>query len=370
MHPAVPGDQQPRVTHIPTRPPLLIAAAILLSLAGCAAPGAPEPPRPRIPEVPTDLTAEQLGERVVLTWTPPALETSGARLEQPPQYQVYRAFFRDEAATEREFPQAAVSVLTIPAILADTFLEAGRMRVLDPLDAHTFSRHAGELAVYAVKDLNHKGQSAGFSKLASVRIYLASAPPRRLRAEVAEDAIELAWDVPRTTTAGMPIASVPGYRIYRSLTGEKGSFVRAGSSAEASFRDTDFEFGKTYYYFVRALAQYGADVVESAESETLRVTPQDRFPPRPPTGLITVAVPGSIELSWNPSPERDLAGYHIYRREEPSQPFRRITQQLTKTPTFRDATVERGKRYSYAVTAVDTSGNESQRSAEVWEDAQ
>lgn len=364
------GDQQPAVTHISVRPLLGLAAAILLSLAGCAAPGAPEPPRPRIPEVPTELTAEQLGERVLLTWMPPALETSGARLEQPPDYQVYRGFFSDEASAEREFSQAAVSVLTIPANLADTFLEAGRMRVLDPLSSETISRHAGELAVYAVKDSNRKGQSAGFSKRASVRIYPASAPPRGLRAEVAEDAIQLAWEAPRLSTAVAPIASIPGYRIYRSLTEEKGSFVRVGNSAETSFRDTDFEFGKTYYYFVRALAQYGADVVESAESETLRVTPQDRFPPRPPTGLIAVAVPGSIELSWNPSPERDLAGYHVYRREEPSQPFRRITQQLAKTPTFRDPSVERGKRYRYAVTAVDTSGNESERSAEVSEDAE
>ena len=341
-----------------------------LLLAGCGAPSEPMPPMSRIPEAVGDLEAEQLGDRVIVVWTPPVLETSGARLEQPPQYEIYRAFFKDLATAEKNFPQAATPVLTVPATLADTFLEAGRLRVPDPLGAQTTSQHAGELAVYAVKALNRKGQNAGFSKLSSVRIYPSAAAPRGLRGDIKEDAIELAWQAPTVTTAGTAIPSLAGYHIYRSLTGAKGSFVRAGSSPVADFRDTQFEFGKTYSYFVRAVAQYGADIVESAESEVVKVVPEDRIPPQAPTRLVAIAVPASIELSWNLSPERDLAGYYIYRRDADGQAFRRLNGELARTPTFRDANVEKGKRYVYTVTAVDTSRNESTRSEEVSEETQ
>ena len=56
-----------------------------------------------------------------------------------------------------------------------------------------------------------------------------------------------------------------------------------------------------------------------------------------------------------------LAGYNVYRWEEGAQPAK-INTELLKTPTTRDATVAAGRRYYYAVTAVDIRGNESERS--------
>ena len=53
-------------------------------------------------------------------------------------------------------------------------------------------------------------------------------------------------------------------------------------------------------------------------------------------------------------------GYHVYRAEGDGE-FQKIAT-LVEAPAYSDATAQKGKRYRYAVTAVDTSGNESARS--------
>jgi fibronectin type 3 domain-containing protein len=97
----------------------------------------------------------------------------------------------------------------------------------------------------------------------------------------------------------------------------------------------------------------------------------DRFSPAIPTGL--AAVPGAqgetptIDLSWQPNTETDLAGYNVYRREGASNPFVRITATPVAGPGFSDATAILGHTYTYRVTAIDSTGNESQASNEVTE---
>src|SRR6185295_12489938 len=95
-------------------------------------------------------------------------------------------------------------------------------------------------------------------------------------------------------------------------------------------------------------------------SAIVRITPTDTFPPAVPTGLTAVAGVNSIELAWDRSTEEDFAGYQVYRSNDGSAPER--IAGLIDAPTFSDRAVELGKKYSYAVTAVDRIGNESARS--------
>jgi fibronectin type 3 domain-containing protein len=71
----------------------------------------------------------------------------------------------------------------------------------------------------------------------------------------------------------------------------------------------------------------------------------------------------SIELAWRPNTEEDLAGYQVYRSVEGSAP-ERIAGPVD-APNFSDRTVEIGKKYSYTITAVDRTGNESAHSTAV-----
>jgi len=69
---------------------------------------------------------------------------------------------------------------------------------------------------------------------------------------------------------------------------------------------------------------------------------------------------------WAPDTDADLAGYNVYRREA-SGTAMKISLELVKTPTYRDANIASGKTYWYSVSAVDLHGNESARSDETSE---
>jgi hypothetical protein len=206
-------------------------------------------------------------------------------------------------------------------------------------------------------------------------------------AALKESAIELAWTAPPESAAG----TVAGYRVYRAelpadtpilppgvtdISKLKLSVppTLLGPAASTSFRDTDFNFGTTYLYTVRSVADEQGQPVESGDSVPLIVTPKDTFPPAAPLRLVAVPIRdeqatgtglGAIELSWDINQEPDLAGYWVYRSEQPDTQGQRINLKLLLTPTFRDINAVQGKQYTYKVTAVDRSGNESSLSSPV-----
>jgi fibronectin type 3 domain-containing protein len=96
----------------------------------------------------------------------------------------------------------------------------------------------------------------------------------------------------------------------------------------------------------------------------------DIFPPAVPTGLQAVfsGVGQSpfVDLVWSPDTEADLAGYNIFRHEENQQPVK-LNSEPVKTPSFRDSNVQSGKKYFYAVSALDERNNESGKSEEASE---
>lgn len=301
----------------------------------------------------------------MLRWTLPQLYTDGARLESLPRLEVYRAFFADAAVPEETFAKEARVAYVIPEQLVDTFLHGEIVVFLDVLGPAALREQAGRTAAYAVRATNARGQSAGFSNRASLRVYPTAAPIARIQTHVSERAIELRWEAPSRTTSGTPLEAIAGYEVYRSETGAEGSFALHGTTATARYEDTQFRFGARYFYFVRTLAQFGGDTVESDSSATTEVTPRDVFPPPAPAHLIAVAEPERVDLTWDASPAEDLAGYYVYRSEQPGSGYARLHQQPLRAQSFVDSSARAGKRYYYVVTAVDTEKNESPFSGEV-----
>ena len=89
--------------------------------------------------------------------------------------------------------------------------------------------------------------------------------------------------------------------------------------------DKSIHFGETYEYWAQRVTRIAAadETLELAGplSEPVRVEAIGVFPPNVPTGLAAVATAPdqaggpSIDLSWQPVTNPDLAGYAVYRRQ-------------------------------------------------------
>ncbi len=86
----------------------------------------------------------------------------------------------------------------------------------------------------------------------------------------------------------------------------------------------------------------------------------DTNPPAVPTGLDSVTGDEAVYLTWNPNAEEDLAGYRVYRNNQPSGYFRMIAE--VKENYYVDYDVQNGTTYYYCVSAFDKNGNESELS--------
>ena len=124
--------------------------------------------------------------------------------------------------------------------------------------------------------------------------------------------------------------------------------------------DKRIEWGRERCYAIRTVEARDRMTAESELSPTTCVKLVDTFPPRPPTGLQGVASEGAISLIWDANSEPDLAGYLVLRGET-AETLTAITKEPIAVPNFEDS-VEPGRRYVYAVEAVDKAGNASRPS--------
>jgi hypothetical protein len=89
-------------------------------------------------------------------------------------------------------------------------------------------------------------------------------------------------------------------------------------------------------------------------------TGSDREAPGFPTGLNGRAGDGRVTLYWNENPEGDLEGYNLYRSRLRNGPYgNRINAEPIDSLEHLDRGVDNDVPFTYAITAVDRSGNES-----------
>jgi fibronectin type 3 domain-containing protein len=69
-----------------------------------------------------------------------------------------------------------------------------------------------------------------------------------------------------------------------------------------------------------------------------------------------------MALSWEANKESDLAGYRVWRRTVDQADFVLLESLPATESSYSDSSVEKNKRYDYAITALDHGGNESQKS--------
>jgi len=114
------------------------------------------------------------------------------------------------------------------------------------------------------------------------------------------------------------------------------------------------EFDRERCYVVRPIRGLAPNTIEGDPSPPNCFIPVDLFPPAPPARLVAVVDEGGISLIWEPNAEPDVAGYLVLRGEASDATLQPLTPTLVAEPRFRDTHVAAGKKYVYAVVAVDS----------------
>ena len=344
-----------------------LLAFVLLPLfiyLSCGKRKPPQPPVERISQR-VEISGKQQGNVITLFWRLPAENTSDKSTLNISRADVYRlAEPLDVSLTLSEEEFASRSTLISSMKISEDDFRSGEVSFTDVLQ---FSGQNARLR-YAIRLVNASGQKAAFSNFLLIEpTAKVAANPTGLRGAVSEEEILLNWDAPIENLDGSAPPNILGFNIYRTGDGEISPAILNNSPVTANtFSDRSFAFGKSYRYFARTVSLgTNGDPVESLNSNTIEVQPKDIFAPSPPSAITIAAAPDNLSIFFAANPERDIAGYRVYRsinRDQPLSDWTLLTDQLLTTNTFQDKKVEAGKTYYYYLTAVDKTGNVSDAS--------
>lgn len=313
---------------IPLKPAVLFP---LLLLVRCGYTGDPLPPALMIPEPVRDLEAHQQGAAILLRFTLPEKTTEDLLLKAPPAIEL------------RAGPNPAGGFDMGRWLAASGRIDGGEIREGRAEFRVPAAAWAGQEMVFAVRTVGPKGRASEWSNLAVVRVVAPPQPPREVRAEGSPRGVIVRWD-----------GEGSRWRVFRV----RGQERQLAAEVEArEWLDEEAQYGSAYEYAVQQVVETGAAPALSEMSAVVRIEYEDRFPPAPPSGLRAIAGPGAIELSWERNSEPDWKAYQVWRAENGGE-LVRLGEPLAAS-SFSDSSAVSGRRYRYAVSAIDDKGNES-----------
>lgn len=354
---------------------ILVATTLLPFFPCCGKKGALLPPLVLIPQTVESFKAFQRGDKIILKWTNPTTYIDGSALAGVSEVEIW--LVEQEASSQKEAQAVLPKEFEKEAKLAasikkDQFSsyqqkkdkKASEFIYIFPLAGKSFK--ASQM-IFAIRVRDGKKKKSDFSNLSLVKPQALPFPPAFVQAAVFEDRIEVSWEAPKENIDHSFPPEIKGYNLYRTDEDTEPQQRNLSLIRETKYEDKDFLYGRIYRYYVRASVSESEPYLESNDSAVIEVLPKDVFPPAPPSGLTAVTSAGSITLVWETNQEKDLAGYKVWRRGEDHMEFISLTSQPILENNFSDATVEKNKRYEYAITALDRNGNESQKSKSLLE---
>lgn len=314
----------------------LVLAILAVALSGCGYVGEPLPPALRRPMRVTDLAAVERGAKIIVQFTMPRITTEGLAIKKNQDVELR---YGASPVTPFRFDAWEKASQRVDSVPQDPAKPTELIRVELPAE-----KFVGKDLVIGVKVHAPSGKDIGWSNIVQLNVIPPLPTPLGLEAKDVPQGVRVDWH-----------AAAALFRVYRKLQSEA-NWVPIGNSDKPFYIDEKIEYGKQYQYFVQTIEKTGDLAAESDLSAILDFKPTDTFPPAVPTGLTAVPGARSIELLWDRSVEKDLAGYRIYRDGK------RLGETLP-SPAYSDKAVQAGTKYKYQVSAIDNAGNESALSA-------
>ncbi len=356
----------------------LLSFIVLVSLFFCGKKGPLQPPIIRIPNTAENVELIQRGDKVLLRWNNPVNYIDGNPLIglseveiwllEKPSNEIDTPKFTEtgepvETNWERKFRKSGHLLLAISKeklldYVFDADPENPVMQFIFPLAGDFMSKQY----IFSIRVKDIRKRKSAYSTPISFYAKILSHPPLNLNAEVFVDKIEIKWDPPGENIDLSIPPQVVGYNVFRKAEKSKPVQLNSGLIIGQSYEDKFFVFGTTYSYFVRASSNGTSPFWESEDSKILVVSAKDVFPPAPPKGVLLVTGPDILSLSWDANQESDFGGYRVWKRKEGEPEFVVLMEKPFLENTYTDSAVEKNIRYYYAITSMDTSGNESQKS--------
>lgn len=283
--------------------------------------------------VPANLRATPADGQVQLSWSPVAADGLSG-------YNVYRRIDEGDLAAGWE--------KTTPSPITSTTFTAGALT-------------NGRKYYFTVTSVKVSGDRSAFApKVSAIPVALpdtsSPAVPAGVVAAPGNASAQLSWN---------PVADpdLAGYHVYRRTPpAADWSKLTLSPIATTSFAATSLSNGTTYEF---AVASVDASGNQSVRSTPVAVTPApgaDQTPPPVPTGAAATAGSASAQLTWAAVAAGDLAGYKVYRRTAAAPDWVSLTPTAVSSVTFNATGLTNGTQYFFAVTSLDTSGNESAKS--------
>jgi predicted small lipoprotein YifL len=322
------------------------ALAAFLALAGCGYVGPVVPPSAQIPVAVTDLSVAERGDQLVIQFTTPAHTTDGAGIKK------FSTLDVRIGAAANPFDPAAwaknAQAIDVPAPAAESGEnEARPIAITKTIPVGDW---AGKRIAVLVRASARKGEHySAWSNPAMFEV-IEPLPPPEVTIEPTGAGYKLAW---KDEGPGVQ------YRIFRQGASDKNP-TELGTTDKSEYTDGSAQWDTPYTYSVVATKGAAESLAWTAAKP---VNVPDKFPPSVPKDISGFPSSDGIEVSWQRSPESDLAGYFVYRMVN-GGPWEK-QDGMVNVPTFSDRKVEHGKTYRYAVSAIDRKGNESEKSTPI-----
>ena len=163
----------------------------------------------------------------------------------------------------------------------------------------------------------------------------------------------ITFDPPTTySDAEGNVANFQQGLIYLLKQGVGEVWQQIGASSDGTFKSPSVVPG--YYYRCKVVSQNTSGLLSNAVESGWVMAAGDTSAPAKPTGLTAAGKMGSCLLKWTKNTETDLKVYYIYRNSVKISEIASIS--------YIDQDVVVGVTYSYQVSAVDFTGNESTKS--------